>query len=1241
MQFVQGGPDVPELLLQAHEDGRVVFFCGAGISYPAGLPTFNGLVDKIYADINVTRTDVEQSALDAKLYDTAISLLEGRVTGQRTTVREALARALVPNLDRPKATQTHEALLTLSRSRKGQYKLITTNFDRVFETVIARDNLTVCRYQAPLLPVPKRRWDGIIYLHGLLESSPTPADLDKLVVSSGDFGIAYLTERWAARFVSELFRNYTVCFVGYSINDPVMRYMMDALAADRRLGEKPIEVFAFGDFKPEQETKAANEWAAKNVTPLLYAHSPDHELLHETLHAWAGIYRDGIRGKESIIARHAAALPTGSTVQDNFVGRIIWALSDSTGLPAKHFADLDPAPPFEWLSAFSEDRFVHRDLVRFGIKSNDEEDDSLKYSLIGRPAPYTHAPWMTLVHRFSGMPSRWDRVMPHIARWLARHLENPQLVLWVAAQGGHLDDNFKHLIVQRLQAAPPPEPMASLWRLVVAGRLQAAAGRSNLFNWARNLEASGLTPLLRMELRDILSPRVRIRQGYRWTPDDEPETEIDRFNSTIDWEIVFNTEHTRTAIQMIEQSEHWRGGLPTLLSQFTDLLQEALDLMKVLGRASVRSDWSHWHQPSISKHPQNRNFREWTVLIELLRESWLAAIEHDPASAQREVERWASIPYPLFRRFVLFAVSEKPNLFSPEQNLEWLLADNGWWLWSPETQREVIQFMAVTARFLNENQSTELQAAILAGLPAEMIRADTDHEQFTRIQDRQIWHRLATLREAGCELDIAAHEKLHAIFRAYPQWEAPVEQDAFPVWVGSDGTWRKFQKTPQSRQDLETWLQENPSVDDLHEEDDFQERCRTDMARSLAALIGLASKRQWPTDRWRQALQAWSNEEHSHRAWRRLKRQLPRFPARVFDTLTHQIGYFLKSVAKTIDTDSDEFFAITRKILEISRDEVGDGGDDPITAAINHPVGYVTEAILKWWYTRKLEDNQGLSEPIRAIFTEICATDVMSFRHGRLLLCTHVITLFRVDQQWTKEHVLPLFAWDRLDEAIAAWIGFLWSPRLYWPLLAEIKVPFLEGVDHYADLDRRDGQFVSLLTFAALVREEPFTIDDFAIATAKLPPEGLEQAARTLADSLRSAKDRRVEHWNNRVKPYFRAIWPKTQDALAPAVSTQFAKVMIEADDAFPDAFQTLRDWIMPVDESGSILHSLQASGLCTKFPEHALDLLNLLIPAHLPASADLLRDNLVQIRNANVALANDDRFARMETIIRQNNLHI
>lgn len=335
MQFVRNGPDIPERLLQAHEEGCVVFFCGAGISFPARLPSFSDLVDKLYQALSVTPNPIQKFAIKAKQFDTAISLLESDIVGGRKIVRSKLEAILTPDLTAKNATATHEALLTLAQNREGRTRLITTNFDRLFEEVRAAKSLTFRDFKAPLLPVPKARWDGLVYLHGLLPVTANADDLDRLVVSSGDFGLAYLTERWAARFVSELFRNFTVCFVGYSINDPVLRYMMDALAADRLLGESPPEVFAFGSYSKGKKAASAREWKAKNVTPILYREHWRHAYLHRTLHAWADTYRDGARGKESIVVQYAIARPLGSTKQDDFVGRMLWALSDRGGLPAK------------------------------------------------------------------------------------------------------------------------------------------------------------------------------------------------------------------------------------------------------------------------------------------------------------------------------------------------------------------------------------------------------------------------------------------------------------------------------------------------------------------------------------------------------------------------------------------------------------------------------------------------------------------------------------------------------------------------------------------------------------------------------------------------------------------------------------------------------------------------------------------------------------------------------------------
>ena len=73
MQFVTHGPDIPDALLQAHEEGRVVFFCGAGISYPAGLPGFKGLVEQIYQLNGTSLSDIEREAFERGQFDATLS----------------------------------------------------------------------------------------------------------------------------------------------------------------------------------------------------------------------------------------------------------------------------------------------------------------------------------------------------------------------------------------------------------------------------------------------------------------------------------------------------------------------------------------------------------------------------------------------------------------------------------------------------------------------------------------------------------------------------------------------------------------------------------------------------------------------------------------------------------------------------------------------------------------------------------------------------------------------------------------------------------------------------------------------------------------------------------------------------------------------------------------------------------------------------------------------------------------
>lgn len=157
--------------------------------------------------------------------------------------------------------------------------------------------------------------------------------------------------------------------------------------------------------------------------------------------------------------------------------------------------------------------------------------------------------------------------------------------------------------------------------------------------------------------------------------------------------------------------------------------------------------------------------------------------------------------------------------------------------------------------------------------------------------------------------------------------------------------------------------------------------------------------------------------------------------------------------------------------------------------------------LLNLWLNRAPNDQ--LPADIEAFFTQLCDTQVDRFRHGRLLLASRLIALFRVDRSWTEGHLLPLFQWTvNPAEAKSAWEGFLWSPRLFRPLLIAFKPQFLETAGHHADLGVHSRQFAVFLTYAALEPLDEYTQEDFRIAFDALSREGLQEAAQALAQAL-------------------------------------------------------------------------------------------------------------------------------------------
>lgn len=506
--------------------------------------------------------------------------------------------------------------------------------------------------------------------------------------------------------------------------------------------------------------------------------------------------------------------------------------------------------------------------------------------------------------------------------------------------------------------------------------------------------------------------------------------------------------------------------------------------------------------------------------------------------------------------------------------------------------------------------------------------------------DHGVWLRLAKMANAGATLSEAAHSRLDTLSAQYPWQLAADESDEFAiwtggVWVGDRDPWKPFTPVPRTRRGVLDYLLAHPVLEDS-QQDDWRELCSEKFQATAYTLCKLAQQNNWPVERWRDALHAWAEEKLRERSWLYMAPVVVDAPDDLMQALSHGIGWWLQGVAKTFEHHEDHFLALAQRILRLDYEKDGDT-DDPVFRAVNHPVGQVTRALLDWWYRQEPDDGQGLPELIKPIFTELCNTQISKFTHGRVLLAAHVLSLFRVDKPWSEQHLLPLLDWNRSEtEARAAWEGFLWSPRLYRPLMEAIKPAFLDTVNHYGQLGKHNEQFAAFLTFAALDPGDTFTVPQLAAAIRALPADGLRESAQALMLALEGAGDQRDDYWNNRVLPFWEKLWPKSNAQASSVDAESLARLCIAAGDEFPSAMAAVGNWLQVVQHPDFVIQRMQESGLAARFPEYALRLLSIIVGDQLFWLASPLRECLDSIGHAEPNLRQDHRFVRLDELARR-----
>src|SRR6056297_2105961 len=245
MKLLPDGPDIPDELIAAQEKGDVIFICGAGVSKAAvGLPLFRELVEAVYGvlgeDWSLHAAENAVMADGGPLYgqyDRVLRSLERRLTstgaGDTSRLRDRMRGAIGDQLQLRKLEQgsldIHSAILELSRDSSSRIRLVTTNFDTLVERAWPRKGPPQS-FAGASMPQPKSSGcTGVLHLHGRIADADLDLDETDLVLTSAEFGDAYLRSGWASRYVYDLVRAYTVVLVGYQADDPPMRYLLEVL----------------------------------------------------------------------------------------------------------------------------------------------------------------------------------------------------------------------------------------------------------------------------------------------------------------------------------------------------------------------------------------------------------------------------------------------------------------------------------------------------------------------------------------------------------------------------------------------------------------------------------------------------------------------------------------------------------------------------------------------------------------------------------------------------------------------------------------------------------------------------------------------------------------------------------------------------------------------------------------------------------------------------------------------------
>ena len=1265
MRFVADGPVIPDDLLEVRDEGQVVFLCGAGVSVPAGMPSFVQLTQDVLEHLHAAE-DLPASRMFAQWQDGSIPV-SARVPLDQifNSLREAFGRdqvnaAVAKVLEAPVEAampNEHSIVARLSTDAEGNPQIVTTNFDLLFEhpgiikssyRVFEPPTFPDLRYEQPV--------SGLTYLHGRLRTDDTrPHDY---ILSSADFGRAYLAEGWATRFVRLLLEKYTVVLLGYQAEDPPVLYLLQGLNSTSALDTGRL--YAFDRGAPED---VEAKWRNRGVTPIAYpGENHDHSRLWTSVEAWAnraddpGIWRSRVI---DLAGRGPRAL------QAHERGQVAHVIRTNPG--AREFADAEPVPPAEWLCVFDH-RYRLAD-VEPDPETADEFVPRDHYALDDDPAePPRDQPWHgdnliawrpgdeypTSECCLSGTTRRGFEELPprlfHLCRWIAANSVEP-VVAWWAARQYRLHPRLASMISNHLERGGGiPESGRLVWDLIFE---QFERGGKDIFNmkWftmRRRIEQEGWTRSTLRALERCTEPAIVIGNmtgRARVKPPLVPWPEIAQ-NDIADFKVEF----PHLEGEPLVVPDEVVGAVFAIASRNLII---GLERWEELGRSLSLIVTLYQDTIGPGEHYRSRAAEFVLWVADLM----TRAAQLDPGRVAATVSLWPSGERFVLNKLRLFAWNLS-SVFSGDQVATNLMALDQDSFWSFDDQREFLFLVRDRWDEFSDHEKTRLLERLLAGrdpYPGEASGDCPDH------RDIEVVSRLRWMEQNGCAFPEGMPERTAEVQARLPEWIDAWAENAARSREGQAGSVEiirdpsVFDGVPVP-QIVEMALKHTSrQFAGFTNHRPFDGLVRADPERSLSALKAVAEKGKYPSDLWRTLIREWP-EVAPHQATRLLCEQLRRLPDGVVFENRHDISTWMRDRLPTV-AESDEELAFATLDDHFCR--ISAGGPDATRSgfgvasiggrivkrsrrthghAIKAPIGRMTKALLSILDARQLPQGHGMPDSFATRLERLLSAPGEGSDHAICLLANKLSWLHVIAPDWVQTHMLPWFTLNH-PAAEPAWNGLLSGAQIVGPELFDtIKVPFLELFPRMYDWHWDDGMYRLahqwLVVTAIWHQQEPryTSSDEAAAAIRRLSEDGRSDVIRCLGRVGRNDDDR----WTGLVIPFIRDVWPKEMRFQTERTSADFLSLFTKTGDAFPLVLDVVRDYLRPIRREHSSFYMFDLAGtddeepIAARFPKETLNLMDLTVSADPTEMPHNLSETLTLISETRPALVRDPRYVRL-----------